>query len=311
MPGIIEDQFKGIAGIERTTPEFRAKLTTIAGRLGAPPRDLARVISFESGGSFSPSKMNNLGSGCVGLIQFHPRHGARLVGKTVAQLKAMTAEEQLDCVELYFRKVANGRPLRDAVDLYMTVLYPVAVGRGPNAAILTKPGEYAQNRGLDINRDGVITAGEATTRMLGRAEGRASARVPAGYGTQPLHDASRPRASQAARRRAGADIVEGVPPLPAAPLTVALTRTPAARPASAEAPQPTPTSLDDLGDAGVFAVLTAIVFLAADYHKQKDPGLAARYQSIGEAMTALLPDERVARAAPDASPSVTIGVSPS
>jgi hypothetical protein len=169
MAGRIEEEFEGIRGIERTSPEFRAKLTRVAERVGASPRDLACVISFETGHTFSPSRANDADSGGVGLLQFLPST-CRELGISRTKMASLTAIEQLDYVEKFLVRKAQGRPLDSARDLYMSVLWPKAIGHGENTEILNRnPREYTQNRGLDRDRDGEITAGEATRKMLDNA----------------------------------------------------------------------------------------------------------------------------------------------
>ncbi|WP_236452116.1 hypothetical protein, partial [Escherichia coli] len=51
------------------TPEKAASIARVAKNIGVNPNDLAAVISFETGGTFSPSKRNP-NSSATGLIQF-------------------------------------------------------------------------------------------------------------------------------------------------------------------------------------------------------------------------------------------------
>jgi hypothetical protein len=169
MSGRIEPEFKGIRGIERTTPEFRAKLTEVAEHVGASPRDLACVISFETGHSFSPSQRNAAGSTGVGLIQFMAGT-CRELGITRKEMASLSAIDQLDYVERFLKMKAQERPLDTARDLYMAVIWPEAIGRGENFRILYQSSEqYRMNKGTDLNHDGRITAGEAARKMLDAA----------------------------------------------------------------------------------------------------------------------------------------------
>src|SRR5262245_26842119 len=86
----------------KVSPEFRTKVVQIAARIGVDPDFLMAVMAFESGGTFSPSVLNAAGSGAVGLIQFMPMT-AKMLGTSTAELALMTAEQQLDYVEKYFR----------------------------------------------------------------------------------------------------------------------------------------------------------------------------------------------------------------
>jgi peptidoglycan hydrolase-like protein with peptidoglycan-binding domain len=152
-----------IRGSENVSDEFKDKVVQIAERLETNPNFLMAVMSFESGGTFSPSVVNAAGSGAVGLIQFIAPT-AKGLGTTIEELKRMTAVEQLDFVEKHFRPF-KGR-LNTIEDTYMAVLLPKAVGKGSDFVLFQKPSKaYDQNRGLDIDRDGRITVFDATDKV--------------------------------------------------------------------------------------------------------------------------------------------------
>lgn len=182
---------------------FCEKVIGIAARLGVDPNFLMAVMAFESGGTFSPSVKNKL-SGATGLIQFMPKTAVGL-GTSLAELAQMSAEEQLDFVERHFRPF-RGR-LKTLEDTYMAVLWPAAVGK-PNDHVLFRQGSkaYEQNRGLDVNRDGLITKAEAAGKV--RAKLDAGRQFVATRGLQqppPLRPAPAPRARTGGARadRAG------------------------------------------------------------------------------------------------------------
>lgn len=151
----------------RVSPEFRDKVRAIAGRLGVPADDLMACMAWETGRTFNPAVRNMAGSGATGLIQFMPST-ARALGTTTDALAAMSAERQLDYVEAYFQPY-RGR-LRDLGDLYMAILWPRGIGQ-PDSYVLwdkaSRPTTYRQNAGIDIDRDGRITRGEALTKIRG------------------------------------------------------------------------------------------------------------------------------------------------
>lgn len=155
---------------------FNHKVRAIAGRLGCDANHLMAAMAFETAETFSPAIRNGAGSGATGLIQFMPSTAKRL-GTTTDQLAAMTALDQLDYVEAYFRS-ATGRQLRTLSDVYMAILWPVAVGKADSHVLFRKPGRaYTQNRGFDVNGDGVITKAEAAAKVQqklvkGMKEGR-------------------------------------------------------------------------------------------------------------------------------------------
>lgn len=149
----------------RVTQEFRVKVREICKRLRINPNWLMAVMAFETGESFSPSTRNPRGS-ATGLIQF-TEATARGLGTTTSALASMTAVEQLDFVEKYLKTYAPR--IRNLGDCYMAVLWPIAIGKPDTFVMWTSTGqyqsEYNANAGLDINRDGTITRGEALSRV--------------------------------------------------------------------------------------------------------------------------------------------------
>jgi hypothetical protein len=82
----------------------------------------------------------------------------------------MTAVEQLDYVYKYF-KMVGVKPGMDLGDLYMAVFMPKYVGADDNT-VLGRNGAagfsgkvYAQNKGLDKNKDGAITVADVKSSV--------------------------------------------------------------------------------------------------------------------------------------------------
>jgi len=143
-------------------PDFNKKLDKVANALGVSSKDLLAIMKQESG--VNPAAVNKQ-SGATGLIQFMPSTAASL-GTSTSELKNMSAVEQLDYVYKYF-KMVGVKPGMDLGDLYMAVFMPKYVGANDNT-VLGKEGAngfsgkvYAQNKGLDRNKDGVITVADA------------------------------------------------------------------------------------------------------------------------------------------------------
>jgi len=159
---------------------FEQRVARMAERLHMRGGDVMAVMRFES--ALRPDAINPT-SHAVGLIQLLPRNAADLLGlpmthdreaRAVQTFAAMSADEQLDYVEAYFERVLGGHGATNLRDAYMAVFYPAAVGRGDAFVIAHADGTsafersvYRQNAGLDANRDGVITAGEAARRIGG------------------------------------------------------------------------------------------------------------------------------------------------
>lgn len=150
----------------KVTGAFKGKVIDICHGLNiADPNWLMACIAFESGETFSASITNGAGSGATGLIQFMPAT-ARGLGTTTEILASMSAYDQLDYVEQYFRPYA-GR-LNNLGDIYMAILWPAGIGK-PDSWILwdseTRPTTYRQNAGLDLDSDGRIIRAEAVAKI--------------------------------------------------------------------------------------------------------------------------------------------------
>ena len=141
-------------------PDFKAKLEKVASALGVKSNDLMAIFKQESG--VNPAAVNSM-SGATGLIQFMPATAQRL-GTTTDALKQMDGVEQLDYVYKYFKMTGVGNG--SLGDLYMAVFMPKYVGYD-DTTVLGQSGApgfsgkvYAQNAGLDRNRDGTITVAD-------------------------------------------------------------------------------------------------------------------------------------------------------
>lgn len=155
-----------VLGIENTSDAFRKKVLEIADRLLIDPNFLMAIMSFETGGTFSPKVKNAAGSGATGLIQFMPPT-AKGLGTTIEALEKMTAVEQLDFVEKHF--APHKGKLLTIEDAYMAVLFPKGIGKGKDFVLFEKGTKnYQQNIGLDVSGDGKITVGEACRKVSER-----------------------------------------------------------------------------------------------------------------------------------------------
>lgn len=154
-----------IAWGAKVSPDFRNKVISICHDIGIPPDWLMACMHFESGGTFSPSIRNMAGSGAVGLIQFMPST-AKALGTSTDLLAAMSDLDQLAYVWKYFEPWA-GR-LHALEDVYMTILWPKAVGKPADYVLFnqeSRPTTYRQNAGLDFDKDGNVTKWEASARV--------------------------------------------------------------------------------------------------------------------------------------------------
>lgn len=146
-------------------PNFYNEVVRISENLGTAPENLLSVISFETGGTFSPSIKNAVNGKATGLIQFMPNTASSL-GTSTNELAKMTATEQLSFVERYLSPFAG--KINNLSDLYMAVFMPKFITSSDNTEIAQEGGTvYSQNSGLDINKDGAITKSEASTKVTG------------------------------------------------------------------------------------------------------------------------------------------------
>ena len=144
------------------------------------------MMDFETGGTFDPAQKNigpdgtpETGSGATGLIQFTPKTAEGL-GTSTEELSKMSRSEQLEYVDKHFETNLKGRlgdEGGDISDLYMSVLFPVAVGKPDDFVLFGKgaiegyTGEaYKANIGLDANNDGSITKAEAAAKVIQRRD---------------------------------------------------------------------------------------------------------------------------------------------
>lgn len=150
---------------------FIAKVKSVAANLQINPNWLMIIMYFESARTFSPSKFSAT-KNYVGLIQFG-HVAAKDLKTTVLKLSKMTAVQQLDYVEKYykmwFRYLKIAVP-RSFVDFYLITLFPSKVNKGHDAVIESKsiPGKaFAKaNRVFKPNAFGVITVGEVNRVLL-------------------------------------------------------------------------------------------------------------------------------------------------
>jgi hypothetical protein len=138
-------------------PDFKKKVDKIAAALGVPANNLMAIMKQES--NLDPAAVNRT-SGATGLIQFMPKTAIAL-GTTTEELRQMDAVQQMDYVYKYFKMTGVGDG--SLGELYTAVFMPKYVGY-PKDTVLGQSGAagfsgkvYAQNSGLDRNRDGVIT----------------------------------------------------------------------------------------------------------------------------------------------------------
>jgi len=154
-------------GQSTAAPAAQEDITAVATNLGIEPSHLDNVINFETGGTYSPSVKNGAGSGATGLIQFMPST-ARAMGTSVEALSQMAPKDQLGYVQTYFEPYKG--QLKNQGDVYMAVLWPQAIGKADDYVLFDQnkaTTAYAQNIGLDFDKDGKVTRGEAVRQMLG------------------------------------------------------------------------------------------------------------------------------------------------
>jgi len=127
-----------------------------AKKLGINPNDLAAVISFETGGTFSTNARNPTSS-ATGLIQFMEgsdnKADGKYFGMTREQFGNLLPLQQMDHVVSYLK----GRGIKAGSGV--GEIYDAVAGYGYKKGSKA----YASNQVWDVNNDGVVAKGEAVT----------------------------------------------------------------------------------------------------------------------------------------------------
>jgi hypothetical protein len=114
LPEISVTAQQGAALAQAPMTDAQALIAS-AKRIGADPLDYATVMSYESGGTFSPSKWGGVGGRHVGLIQFGPNEQ-----KAYGAHDGQSFQEQLPAVERYLTD-RGFKPGMGRLDLYSTI----------------------------------------------------------------------------------------------------------------------------------------------------------------------------------------------
>jgi len=151
-----------VPGIEKLSKAQLSSLYAAAKAIGIPVDWLATVISFETGGTFSPSVLNKAGSGAVGLIQFMPATAAAILKVSDKKLAALMASkmsftEQLKKMVIPYFKGGTYKSLND---VYLKVFYPAAMNKADDYVLPAVV--YPQNKGFDKEGKGYITRKDIT-----------------------------------------------------------------------------------------------------------------------------------------------------
>lgn len=127
-----------------------------AKKLGINPNDLASVISFETGGTFSTNARNPTSS-ATGLIQFMEgsdgKDDDKYFGMTRNQFGNLLPLQQMEHVVSYLK----GRGIKPGAGV--AEVYDAVAGYGYKRG----SAGYESNKVWDVNKDGVVAKGEAVT----------------------------------------------------------------------------------------------------------------------------------------------------
>lgn len=155
-----------IAWSAKVSPSFTTAVGNIAKKLQLPvtgPDMMMGCMAFETGGTFSPTIKNGAGAPYYGLIQFGAA-AAQDAGTSLPELLKMSAEGQLEYVYRFFKPYTG--KLQSLSDIYMRILWPAAVGKPENFRLWALGSKaYLQNKGLDVDKDGVVLKSEAAAKV--------------------------------------------------------------------------------------------------------------------------------------------------
>lgn len=168
LPDIPEVASTLLAWGSKVSQTFRERVRWIATDLKMDANYIMACMAWETGEKFTADVKNMAGSGATGLIQFMPTTALE-IGTTTAALAKMTAENQLNFVYKYFAlQIKRHGPLVTLEDVYMSILYPKAIGEAAGFVLFDRnkvPTAFRQNAGLDINNDGKVTKYEAAAHV--------------------------------------------------------------------------------------------------------------------------------------------------
>jgi len=118
-------------------------------------------MCFESARTFR-SDIKNPNSSGTGLIQFMDETAVKDLQTTLAHLRSLTPEDQLNYVFKYLRnRIRERGPIRRASDGYLSILMPAYMDDPDDTVIWTpKDRAFKVNAGLDTNKDGKIIKAE-------------------------------------------------------------------------------------------------------------------------------------------------------
>ena len=161
--------------------EFYNKVVQVSKRINCNPNDLMGLMNSESG--LDSTAENKIGA--VGLIQFLPKTAASLFtspeqAKKMSKeeqliyskkLKSMSAVEQLDYVEKFLTEAKRTAGYSNNQKIGPGTLYALTFlpGYAKNDILAEKEKDpnkyYAQNSGLDLNKDGKITKADLARQI--------------------------------------------------------------------------------------------------------------------------------------------------
>jgi hypothetical protein len=182
---------------QKISAEDCAVVRQVAVEILADANDMMAGMAWESMRTFSPKQKNLAGSSGVGPIQIM-RDTAKITPEIYRyctakfpqeKIRHWSLDEQIDHVMtdiipnmtfkeyMYHITLPYFRPYRGRVgnlpDLYCSILYPAAIGQPMNFKFFIKDTnnpirmkQYIQNKGLDANKDGIITKAEACAPVL-------------------------------------------------------------------------------------------------------------------------------------------------
>jgi len=151
-----------------TDSAFLDKVKSVASSLNLNYMDMLACMHLETIGTMDPGITNSLGF--TGLIQFG-KPAATACGTTQESLRNMDRVTQCDYVLKYFQvnKLNQKAPNPRLVDIYLTILWPAAVGQALDKVIWSQNDKtavfYNANHGFDTTKSGQITVQMVATSI--------------------------------------------------------------------------------------------------------------------------------------------------
>lgn len=154
--------------------EFLDKVTLMSRKLNIKPSELLSMLSKESTEKIDPRAKNKSGATGIFQLMFNPKDPFQeRYGYTRDEFLNLSRAQQMDVYDQYLQDVQKQfkKYPQDTIDLALSQLAPALMGAEQDTTIYRSgDSAYTQNKNIDADSDGRITAGEIRDFMMTNTE---------------------------------------------------------------------------------------------------------------------------------------------